>query len=187
MQSRGLDPETRSWRRARRSPARRVADALDLEIGAPTLYLERLRLADGEPLLLEQVHLPAERFPGLLASDLEHNSLYEPAHRALRDPRRPGPRGARADPAPGPRGAALLGQPSGRPALLVEGVAYAADGVPVEFARSFVRGDRTRYYVERVVVRSATTSSTAPVEEPGAGAGMGRLAGASRQELRVRP
>ena len=27
-------------------------------------------------MLLEQVHLPADRFPGLLASDLEHNSLY---------------------------------------------------------------------------------------------------------------
>ena len=40
--------------------------------------------------------------------------------------------------------------------------AFAADGVPVEFARSFVRGDRTRYYVERLVVRSPT----APVEEP---------------------
>ena len=34
-------------------------------------------MADGEPYLLEQVHLPAERFPGLLASDLEHGSLYE--------------------------------------------------------------------------------------------------------------
>jgi hypothetical protein len=71
--------------------------------------------------------------------------------------------------------------------LLVEGVAYSADGIPVEFARSYVRGDRTRYYVERLVVRSATSSSTAPVEEPGAGAGIGRLAGAGRRELRVRP
>ncbi len=54
-----------------------VAAALQLQPGAPTLYLERLRLASGEPLLLEMVHLPAERFPGLLASDLEHGSLYE--------------------------------------------------------------------------------------------------------------
>jgi glyoxylase-like metal-dependent hydrolase (beta-lactamase superfamily II) len=52
------------------------------------------------------------------------------------------------------READLLDQAAGRPALLVEGIAYGADGVPIEFARSYVRGDRTRYYVERLVVRS---------------------------------
>ena len=186
MQSRGLDPETRVMA-ARREPAgEAVANALGLEIGAPTLYLERLRLADGEPLLLEQVHLPADRFPGLLASDLEHNSLY------LLLTERYGTRVVRAREAIEPvllrgREARLLGQPSGRPALLVEGVAFAADGAPVEFARSFVRGDRTRYYVERLVVRSPNPSSTAAVEEPRAGAGIGRLAGAGRRELGRRP
>ena len=35
----------------------------------------------------------------------------------------------------------------GRALLLVERVAYAADGVPVEFARDLFRGDRTRIVV----------------------------------------
>jgi GntR family transcriptional regulator len=186
MQDHGLDAETKVVA-ARREPAgEAVANALELPIGAPTLYLERLRLAGGEPLLLEQVHLPADRFPGLLASDLEHNSLYG----LLTE--RYGTRVVRAREAIEPvllrgREATLLDQPRGRPALLVEGVAFASDGVPVEFARSFVRGDRTRYYVERVVVRSPTARTTASVEEPSAGAGMGRLAGAGRRELRGRP
>ena len=78
MQTRGLDPETRLIAARPESAGEAVAAALGLEPGSPTLYLERLRLADGEPLLLlEQVHLPAERFPGLLASDLEHGSLYD--------------------------------------------------------------------------------------------------------------
>jgi len=185
MQSRGLDPETRLVV-ARREPAgEAVAHTLGLKTGAPTLYLERLRLAGGEPLLLEQVHLPADRFPGLLASDLEHNSLYE----ILTE--RYGTRVVRAREAIEPvllraREAKLLGQAPGRPALLVEGVAFAADGLPIELARSYVRGDRTRYYVERLVMRSPTTSSSASVEEPSAGAGIGRLAGSSRQELRGR-
>ena len=68
MQTRGLDPTTRLIAARPESAGEAVADALDIELGSPTLYLERLRLADGEPLLLEQVHLPAERFPGLLAS-----------------------------------------------------------------------------------------------------------------------
>jgi GntR family transcriptional regulator len=103
--------------------------------------------------MLEQVHLPAERFPGLLASDLEHNSLYDLlveryATRIVRAREAVEPVLLRT------REAGLLDQAPGRPALLVEGVAYAADGRPIEFARSYVRADRTRYYVERVVVRA---------------------------------
>jgi GntR family transcriptional regulator len=153
MLTRGLDPATRLIAARPESAGEAVAAALDLELGSPTLYLERLRLAGGEPLLLEQVHLPAERFPGLLASDLEHNSLYD----LLVE--RYGTRIVRAREALEPvllrtREAGLLDQAPGKPALLVEGIAYDADGRPIEFARSYVRGDRTRYYVERVVVRA---------------------------------
>jgi GntR family transcriptional regulator len=153
MQRRGLDAETRLIAARPEAASETVATALELEPGSPTLYVERLRLAAGEPLLLEMVHLPAERFPGLLASDLEHNSLYDLIVERYSTPI------VRAREALEPvllrtREARLLDQAPGRPALLVEGVAYAADGRPIEFARSYVRGDRTRYYVERVVVRT---------------------------------
>ena len=154
MQRRGLDPETRLVGARREAAGEVVAAALQLRVGSPTLYLERLRIADGEPLLLEQVHLPADRFPGLLASDLEHDSMY-----AILTERYDTPI-VRARESLEPvllraREARLLGQQRGRPALLLEGVAYAADDSPVEFARSYIRGDRTRYFVERVVVRAA--------------------------------
>src|SRR5207249_932697 len=105
MQRRGLDPQTRLLVARPEAASEIVAAALDVEPGSPSLYLERLRLANGTPLLLEMVHLPAERFPGLLASDLEHNSLHEilttrygtpdtrvreapePVHPSARDPR----------------------------------------------------------------------------------------------------
>ena len=158
MQTRGLDPETRLIAARPEAAGEAVAAALGLELGSPTLYLERLRLADGEPLLLEQVHLPAERFPGLLASDLERGSLYD----LLTE--RYGVRVARAREALEPvllraREARLLGRKPGTPALLIEGIASTADGTPVEFGRTFVRGDRTRYYVERVVVRPRWTQA----------------------------
>ncbi|MFL5680064.1 MAG: GntR family transcriptional regulator [Chloroflexota bacterium] len=151
MQQRGLDPETRLVAARPESAGEGVAAALRLEPGSPILYLERLRVADGEPLLLEQVHLPAERFPGLLASDLEHRSLYG----ILTE--RYGVHLARARETLEPvllraREARLLGQPRRSPALLVDGIAFTAEGAPVEFARTYVRGDRTRYYVERNVV-----------------------------------
>jgi GntR family transcriptional regulator len=154
MQDRGLDPETRLVAARPESAGERVANALRIEAGSPTLYVERLRVADGEPLLLEQVHLPAERFPGLLASDLEHGSLYDLLTV------RYGTRIARARESLEPvllhaREARLLAQRPRTPALLIEGIAFSADGNPVEFARSYVRGDRTRYYVERIVVRQS--------------------------------
>ena len=54
MQNRGLNPETKLVAARARSSSEDVAEALELEVGAPTLYLERLRLANGEPMLLEQ-------------------------------------------------------------------------------------------------------------------------------------
>lgn len=152
MQRRGLDPETRLIVARPEAAAEHVAEALRLEPGSPTLYLERLRLAAGEPLLLEMVHLPAERFPGLLASDLERTSLYEILTTRYSTPV------VRAREALEPvllpaREARLLGLAPRSLALLVEGTAFTRDDTPVEFGRTYVRGDRTRYYVERVVVR----------------------------------
>jgi GntR family transcriptional regulator len=154
MQVRGLDPETRLVAARPESAGEHVASALAIEPGEPTLYVERVRMADGEPLLLEQAYLPAERFPGLLASDLEHGSLYDLL--TLRY----GTHIARARESLEPvllhaREARLLDQRPRTPALLIEGTTFSADDRPIEYARSYVRGDRTRYYVERVVIRSS--------------------------------
>jgi GntR family transcriptional regulator len=164
MQDRGLDPETRLLAARPESAGEHVAQALGIEPGSPTLYLERLRIAGGEPLLLEQVHLPAERFPGLLATDLEHGSLYDLLTV------RYGTRVARARESLEPvllhaREARLLDQAPRTPALLIEGIAFSVLGAPIEFARSYVRGDRTRYYIERVVVRASwQTDPDRPVD-----------------------
>jgi len=109
-------------------------------------------------MLLEMVHLPAERFPGLLASDLEHGSLYELLRvrygteiAATRETLEPVLLKARE--------ARLLGQRPRTAALLIEGIAFTTDSLPVEFSRTYVRGDRTRYYVQRVVVREGARAA----------------------------
>ncbi len=160
MQMRGLDPETRLLAARRQRAGEGVAEALNLPGGAPTLFVERLRISAGEPLLLEAVHLPADRFPGLLAADLEHASLYDLLTT------RYGTRIVRArewlEPVHLPRRVAqLLGQDPHQPALLIESIAYGEHDVPIEYGRSYIRGDRTRYYVERVVVRSSQTTLAA--------------------------
>jgi GntR family transcriptional regulator len=153
MQRRGLDAATRLVT-ARIEPAgEAVASSLEITADAPVVYLERVRLGGGEPLILEQARLPAERFAGLLAFDLEQRSLYDIlaeryATRIVRARETVEPVMLRA------REARLLDLPAKSLALQITGIAFEADGSPVEAARSFVRGDRTRYYLERDVVRA---------------------------------
>jgi GntR family transcriptional regulator len=125
-----------------------VARALELSPGAPALRIERVRLGAGRPLTLEDSWLPAARFPGLLARDLT-GSVYalmrsdyglQPvsATEVLE------PFAARS------YEAEALGVEEGAPLMLVERVAYAADGTAVEFARDIHRGDAARFVI-RVV------------------------------------
>jgi len=164
MTDQGHEPGTRLVASRSETAGSTVAAALGIEPGAPTLYVERLRLADDEPVLLEQVHLPADRFPGLLSADLEGGSLYELL--ATRYDTQVAHSRETFLPVSLPaREARLLGQEPHRLALLVEGVAYTRTGVPVEYARSYVRGDRMRYHVDRQIARSG---GAADVDRPAA-------------------
>ena len=170
MQRRGLDPATRVVTSRIETAGESVAAALELRVDAPVAYLERIRMGGGEPLLLEQARLPAERFPGLLAFDFERRSLYD-----ILDERY-GTRIVRARETVEPvvlrrREAQLLQLPTRSLALQITGVAIADDGSPVEVARSFVRGDRTRYYLERDVVRAHWIDRTDRIRVAVAGVG----------------
>lgn len=52
-----------------------LAPALGLETGSEVVFVERLRLLDGEPCMIESAHLPAALVPGILGEDLT-GSLY---------------------------------------------------------------------------------------------------------------
>lgn len=162
MERRGLDASTKLVT-ARVEPAGEVVAAgLNLPAGAPVVYLERLRLGGGEPMILEQVRLPEQRFPQLLGMDLERRSLYDVLAERF------GTRIVRARETVEPvllrtREARLLGFPPRSLALQVDGLAYADDGAAVEIARSYVRGDRTRYYLERNVTRASWDQSEPPL------------------------
>jgi GntR family transcriptional regulator len=113
-----------------------------------TIRIERVRSADGRPVLLEDSWLPAELFPGLLERDLT-GSLYELMREGYgQEPvaavERLEPMLARA------HEARALGVEEGAPLMLVERVARTAAGTPVEFARDRHRGDRARFVVNVV-------------------------------------
>ncbi|HTX00448.1 MAG TPA: GntR family transcriptional regulator, partial [Acidimicrobiales bacterium] len=64
----------------RRLEIRRDGEAaarLGLEPQAPLVHLDRLRLADDEPLALDRIWLPGDVAGGLLDADLERRGFYE--------------------------------------------------------------------------------------------------------------
>ena len=124
----------------------RVAEQLDLVDGARVFRIQRLRLADGVPLVLERIWMPYEIFPGLTEEDL-HDSLYKAllartgvslgaAHQSLR--------AVIATDAE----ASLLGVESGAPLMRVSGVTFSTEAVPVEVEESSFRGDLMEFIVE---------------------------------------
>jgi GntR family transcriptional regulator len=152
LRRRGMVPSTQLVEARLERAGDVVAAALEIPIGKSVCYLERLRLADGEPMLLEQARLPADRVPGLLELDLERASLYD----VLAE--RYGMQVVRSSESIEPvalpaREARLLGARPRSLSLLVVGTAAMRSGVPIEYTRSFVRTDRTRYRIERAVHR----------------------------------
>jgi GntR family transcriptional regulator len=122
-----------------------AAAALHLPAGDPVLEVRRIRLADGQPMVLEHSQFPASLFGDLLDCRLD-GSLYDLlAERFGQRPHR-----ARESFEPviaGVREAEALEVDEGAPLLRVERTAYSPAGLPLEYARDLFRGDRTRVVI----------------------------------------
>jgi GntR family transcriptional regulator len=117
-----------------------VAERLGLEGSTPLVYLERLRLAGGEPLAIDRVWLPAAVASALLEADFRHTSLYgELAART----------GVRLDAGredvhavvPSAAEAAQLRCPAGTALFAINRLGLS-QGREVEWRQTLVRGDR---------------------------------------------
>lgn len=143
-------------REANRQPASRVlsqqviaapaniAQQLALEPKSPVHKLERLRLANGEPVMIETAYLPESFFPGLHKIKFAEASLYRTLDEKFNC------RIVAADETVEPvlitrQEAKALKTPAGSPGLLVHVKAFDQDGRIVEYSKSIVRGDRSRY------------------------------------------
>jgi GntR family transcriptional regulator len=122
-----------------------VAGALGLVCGAPVFYMRRLRLGNGDPLVIASTWLPASRFPGFWEHDLKRRSIYEIMSTLGHKPT-DAVQAMEAVALDSPE-AELLGVTPGAAALLVRRTAYS-NGIPVEYAVDLYRGDRTTFRVK---------------------------------------
>jgi len=126
-----------------------LAQLLQLDVGDPVIFINRVRLLDGEPHILSLTHVPFERCPGLVHEDLTKRSLYATLEGKYGLHITHGRRIVEAVIATDEE-AALLEIKPGAPLILLRSLSYLADGAPIEYDIGKHRGDRTRFEVELV-------------------------------------
>lgn len=130
--------------------------ALGVDEGAYVFDIVRIRLADGSPISLEHVRLPAARFPGLLEQPLG-GSLYELLQTNYGV--EPGEAVERIEVVTaGSDEARILDVAEGAALLSITRTTVDQDGEPLEFSHDLFRGDRTRITV-RTPGRAGTAGS----------------------------
>ena len=143
MGRRGMKPDSRTLLARMESAGPGVARALEIEEGDKVVHWQRLRLADGTPMCLEDAYLADSIVPKFLDQPLPA-SLYQELHR--RD-LMPTWGEDSVDAAMARREEAdLLGITEGTPVLRIARRAFAGN-IAVEVSRSTYRADRFTLWV----------------------------------------
>ncbi len=159
MVARGMTTTTRVLSIEIIEASRQIAKDLGCLPGDPVIFLERLRVGDGEPIVLDTAHLRADLFPGLERVDFTRHSLYDVIEqeygRALAE--------ARETLEPvilTPRECDLLEVPTHTTALLTRRITSDTEGVVVALGHVLLRGDRSSYFYTRTVERPTSRRSS---------------------------
>ncbi|MFD8815471.1 GntR family transcriptional regulator [Streptomyces sp. NPDC059627] len=144
MRAQGLEPSSRLLDIGYVAADSALAELLDIPVGGRVLRIERLRLADGEPMAIETAHLSAVRFPALRRSLAGCTSLYA-ALAEVYDVRLAEAEETIETSLAAPHEACLLGTNVGLPLLMLSRHSTDTCGRPVEWVRSVYRGDRYKF------------------------------------------
>lgn len=147
IKARGQRPGTRVLS-AQMIPADEIlAERLRIKEGLQIFCLQRLRLADDEPLAIETSCLSFIGCERLLEEDLETNSLYRLLENKYGLPLLQAEQELEAG-LIGPEEAALLKIPIGSAALYTRRTTYTERDQPVEYARSVYCGNKYTFYTQ---------------------------------------
>jgi GntR family transcriptional regulator len=147
MQQRGETPGTHVLSSGLTPAPQDIAERLGIEVGEELARLERLRLAGGEPMGVEESYLVHRYCRGVLLGNYAATSLRQALERQYGVRLVRAKQIIRAIPAP-PKLARLLSVPPRSATLYIERVSYSQDDIAVEFLRTHYRGDRYSLYNE---------------------------------------
>jgi GntR family transcriptional regulator len=147
IRERGQQPSTKVLS-AKMCPAdEATAERLRIKPGLLIFCLQRLRLADGEPLAIEFSQVSFVGCERLLEEDLEHNSLYRLLETKYGTPPMEAEQELEAGLA-GNEEARLLKIPVGSSVLFIRRTTYTDRNQPFEYAKSVYCGNKYTFYTQ---------------------------------------
>lgn len=141
MRQRGFIPGTEVISSSLVPAPATVAARLSVDPGDELARLERLRLADGEPLSIEVSYLVSRLCPEILQHDYAAQSLRQTLAERYNLRLVSARQSLRAIPAPRAMAARLAINPNA-PLLYIERVSFSQTDSPVEYLQLYHRGDR---------------------------------------------
>jgi GntR family transcriptional regulator len=147
MRRRGMRPGSRTLSLTTTMAGAYLGRCLHVSPSEPIVVAKRLRLADGETMAIETLHVPAAKVPDLSPRDLEETSFYELLSTRFGIEIVGGVQTIEPT-VTNEEESTALGVPLHSPAFQFERTTRAEDGDIVEFVRSIYRGDRYRLVTE---------------------------------------
>ena len=142
MHQRGVAPSSKVVRAEIQLAMLDIIDSLQIKQGTEIVFLQRIRLADDEPIALETAYLPHSICPGIIERfDFSQDSLYKVLREEYGCPLIWAKQRMQAR-LPTPVEEALLGVTQKTPVLSITRVTYSHQDKPVELVRSVYRGDQ---------------------------------------------
>ena len=151
MLRKGMTPGALLLHLQRVPATRSVSEELEVDLGQDVYYVNRLRLANQEPMAIEHSYFPAALFPGLDKHDLESQSIYsvlESVYNVYLEQASQSYEPTVAN----EEESGLLKVPLGAPLMLIRRTSFDKLGRPVEHAKDLYRGDRSRF-VSKMIFR----------------------------------
>ena len=142
----GLEPGTKVLKAEIFSGKKKIAQYLSLNTEEEIVLIQRLRLANGEPIGIEISYLPHKLFPNILAEDLS-SSLLEITREKYSLSLRRATQKVKAI-SVSRKEASLLGIKPGSPVLYFERISFLADNRPAEYLEAIYRSDRYELVME---------------------------------------
>ena len=147
VRRRGMRPGSRTLSLTTTLAGARLGRLLHVSPSESIVVAKRLRLADGESMAIETLHVRESLVPGLEKQDLDQTSFYELLETRYGVTIASGIQTIEPT-VTGEEESSALGVPLHSPAFLFERTSFGEDGQTVEFVQSIYRGDRYRLVTE---------------------------------------
>ena len=146
MREMGRDPSTTILEFVEIDADKNLAEKMRVRMGDKLFKIERLRCADGMPMMVERTYMPVRKFMSLKRPMLEHASLYTVIEQVFHEKIRVAEEEFFASIAR-PADAHLLGIGEGAPVLDLVRTTYDVGNEIIEYTLSVARADQFKYKI----------------------------------------